>query len=82
LLPANSIGGDASLSTNHILHGGQEVDNQTEVPNDELQDTGTSPIAPGEMMASEERPMHDNDAPPINRASSLHNERLVQSTDD
>jgi hypothetical protein len=29
LPPANSIGGDASLSTNPILHGGQEVDNQT-----------------------------------------------------
>jgi hypothetical protein len=25
--------------------------------------------------------MHDNDAPPINRASSLHNERFVQSID-
>jgi hypothetical protein len=36
LPPTNSIGGDASLSTNHILHGGQEVDNQTQVPNDEL----------------------------------------------
>jgi hypothetical protein len=29
LLPANSTGGDASLSTNPILYGGQEVDNQT-----------------------------------------------------
>jgi hypothetical protein len=29
-LPANSIGGDASLSTNPILYGGQEVDNQTQ----------------------------------------------------
>jgi hypothetical protein len=29
LLPANSTGGDASLNTNPILHGGQEVDNQT-----------------------------------------------------
>jgi hypothetical protein len=27
LVPANSIGGDASLSTNPILHGRQEVDN-------------------------------------------------------
>jgi hypothetical protein len=63
---ANSIGGDASLSTNHRLHGGQEVDNQTQVPNDKLQDTRTSPTALGETMASEERPMHDNDAPPIN----------------
>ena len=26
--------------------------------------------------------MHDNDAPPINQASSLHNERLVQCVDD
>jgi hypothetical protein len=34
LLPANSTGGDASLSTNPILHGGQEVDNQTQDPND------------------------------------------------
>jgi hypothetical protein len=82
LPPANSIDGDASLSTNHILHGRQEVYNQIQVPNDELQDTGTSPTAPGETMASEERPMYDNDAPPINQASSLHNERLVQSTDD
>jgi hypothetical protein len=79
---ANSIGGDASLSTNPILHGGQQVDNQTQVPNDELQDTKTSPTIPGETMASEECPMHDNDAPPINQASLLHNERLVQSTDD
>jgi hypothetical protein len=66
LPPANSIGGDASLSTNHILHGGHEVDNQTQVPNDELQDTGTSPTAPGETVASEELSMLDNDAPPIN----------------
>jgi hypothetical protein len=36
LLPANSTGGDASLSTNSILHGEQEVDNQTQDPNDEL----------------------------------------------
>jgi hypothetical protein len=45
---ANSTGGDASLSTNSILHGGQEVDNQTQDPNDELQDTETSPTAPGD----------------------------------
>jgi hypothetical protein len=74
---AYSIGGDASLSTNPILHSGQEVDNQTQVPNDELQDTRTSPTAPGDTMASEERPMHDNDVPHINQASSLRNERLV-----
>jgi hypothetical protein len=79
---ANSISGDASLNTNHILHGRQEVDNQTQVPNDELQDIGTSPTAPGEMVTSEERPMLDNDAPSINRASPFHNERLVQTTDD
>jgi hypothetical protein len=48
---ANSIGDDASLSTNLILHGGQEVDNQTQDPNDELQDTRTSPTAPCDMMA-------------------------------
>jgi hypothetical protein len=66
---ANSIGGDASLSTNHILHGGQEVDNETQDPNDELQDTGTSPTAPGDTMASKERPMRDNDVPHINQVS-------------
>jgi hypothetical protein len=81
LLPANSTGGDASLSTNPILHGGQEVDNQTQDPNDELQDTGTSPTAPGDTMASKERPMHDNDAPPINPISPSRNEFLVQCTD-
>ena len=26
--------------------------------------------------------MHDNDVPPINQASSLYNECLIQSTDD
>jgi hypothetical protein len=82
LPPTNPIGGDASLSTNHILHGGQEVDNQTQDPNDDLQDTETSPTAPGNMMASKERPMHDNDVPPINQASPLHNKRLVQGTND
>jgi hypothetical protein len=81
LLPANSIGGDASLSTNPILHGGQEVDNQTQDPNDELQDTGTSPTASGDMMASEERPMHDNDVPPTNPVSPSRNELLVQGID-
>jgi hypothetical protein len=81
LLPANSIGGDASLSTNPILHGGQEVDNQTQDPNDELQDTGTSLTASGDMMASEERPMHDNDVPPTNPVSTSRNELLVQSID-
>jgi hypothetical protein len=66
LLLANSTGSDASLSTNPILHGGQEVDNQTQDPNDELQDTRTSLIASDDTMASEEHPMDDNDVPPIN----------------
>jgi hypothetical protein len=81
LLPANSIGGDASLSTNPILHGGQEVDIQTQDPNDELQDTWTSPTASSDMMASEERPMYDNDVPPTNPVSPSCNELLVQGTD-
>jgi hypothetical protein len=81
LPPANSIGGDASLSTNPILHGGHEVDNQIQDPNDELQDIGTSPMTPGDTMASEEHPIHDNDVPCINQASPLRNERLVQGTD-
>jgi hypothetical protein len=81
LLSANSIGGDASLSTNLILHGRQEVDNQTQDHNDELQDTGTSPTASGDMMASKERPLHDNDVPPTNRVSPSRNELLVQGTD-
>jgi hypothetical protein len=80
-LPTNSIGGDASLSTNPILYGGQEVDNQTQDHNDELQDTGTSPTTSGDMMASEERPMHDNDVPPTNPVSPSPNELLVQGTD-
>jgi hypothetical protein len=80
-LPANSIGGDASLSTNPILYGGQEVDNQTQDHNDELQDTGTSPTASGDMMASKECPMHDNDVPPTNPVSPSSNELLVQGTD-
>jgi hypothetical protein len=81
LLPTNSISGDASLSTNSILHGGQEVDNQTQYPNHELQDTGTSPTASGDMMASEECPMHDNDVPPTNPVSPSCNELRVQGTD-
>jgi hypothetical protein len=81
LLSANSIGGDESLSTNSILYGGHEVDNQTQDPNDELQDTRTSPTAPGDTMASEERPMHDNDVPPINLVFPSRNELLVQGTD-
>jgi hypothetical protein len=80
LVPANSIGGDASLNTNPILHVGQEVDNQTEDPNHELQDTGTSPTGSGDMMASEERPMHDNDVPSTNLVSPSRNELLVQGT--
>jgi hypothetical protein len=63
------------------LHGRQEVDNQIQDPNDELQDTGTSPTAPDNMMASEERPMHDNDVPPINPISPSRNELIVQGTD-
>jgi hypothetical protein len=57
------------------------VDNQTQDPNDELQDTGTSPTAPSDTMASEERPMHDNDVPPINPVSPSRNELLVQGID-
>jgi hypothetical protein len=57
------------------------VDNQTQDPNDELQDTGTSPTAPGDTMASEERPMHDNDVPPTNPVSPSRNKLLVQGTD-
>ena len=81
LLLANSTSGDASLRTNSILHDRQEVDNQIQDPNDELQDIGTSPTAPGDMMASKERPMHDNDVPPINPVSSSHNEVIIQGTD-
>jgi hypothetical protein len=57
------------------------VDNQTQDLNDELQDTGTSLIALGDTMASEERPMHDNDVPPTNPVSPSRNELLVQGTD-
>jgi hypothetical protein len=70
------------LSTNPILHGGHEVDNQTQDLNDELQDTRTSPTALGDMMAFEERPMHDNDVPPTNPVSPSRNELLVQGTDN
>jgi hypothetical protein len=47
----NSVGGTGSLNTNHILHGGQEVENETEVPNKGLQDTGTSPAILGKTVA-------------------------------
>jgi hypothetical protein len=57
------------------------VDNQTQDPNDELQDTGTSPTVLDDTMASEERPMHDNDVPPINSVSPSCNELLIQGTD-
>jgi hypothetical protein len=69
------------LSTNPILHGALEADNQTQDPNNELQDTGTSSTAPGDMTASEDCPMHDNGVPLINQASPLRNEHLVQGTD-
>jgi hypothetical protein len=81
LLLVNSTGSDASLNTNPILHGGQEVDNQTQDPNDEFQNTGTSPTASGDTMASEERPMHDNDVTPTNPISPSRNELLIQSID-
>jgi hypothetical protein len=57
------------------------VDNQIQDHNDELQDTGTSSTASGDMMAFEERPMHDNDVPPTNPVSPSSNELLVQGTD-
>jgi hypothetical protein len=57
------------------------VDNQTQDPYDEFQDTGTSPTALGDTMAFEEHPMHDNDVPPINPVFPSHNELLVQGTD-
>jgi hypothetical protein len=57
------------------------VDNQTQDPNDELQDTRTSPTAPGDTMASEERPIHDNDVPPIKPVSPSRNELIIQGTD-
>ena len=53
-------------NTNHILHGRQEVENETKVPNEELQDTGTSSITLGKTVALEERPMPNNDALPTN----------------
>jgi hypothetical protein len=74
LYAANSVGGTGSLNTNHILHGGQEVENEIEVPNEELQDTGTSSTTLGKTVASEERPVPNNDAPPTNSASPFHNE--------
>ena len=77
LPPTNSTSGDASLRTNPTLHGRQGVDNQIQDPNDELQDTETSPTAPGDMMASEERPLHDNVVPPINPVSPSRNEVIV-----
>jgi Protein of unknown function (DUF 659)/hAT family C-terminal dimerisation region len=81
LPPANSFGGDASLRTNPLLHGTQGTNNQTEGPNDELQDTGTSPTAPGDNMASQERPMHGNVVPPTNPVSPSRNEVIVQDVD-
>ena len=63
------------------MHGRQEVDNQIQDPNDELQDTGTSSTAPDDMMASEERPMHDIDVPSINTIFPSCNELIVQGTD-
>src|SRR5450759_1257799 len=81
LPPDNSTGGDASLRTNPILHGREGVDNQEQDPNEELEDTGTSPTAPGDTVASKERPMHDNDVPPINPLSPSRNELIVQGID-
>ena len=76
--PVNSTDGDASLRTNPTLYGTQGVHNQTEDRNDELQDTGTSPSALGDTMASEEGRMHDNDVPPINPMFPSCNEPIVQ----
>jgi hypothetical protein len=59
------------------MHGGQEVENETKVPNEELQYTRTSPTALDKTGASEERLVPDNDAPPTNPASIFHNERPV-----
>jgi hypothetical protein len=78
LPPVTSTGDDASLRTNPILYGREGVDNQGQDPNDELQDTGTSPTAPGDTMPSEEHPMHDNDVPPINLVTPSRNEFIVQ----
>jgi hypothetical protein len=58
------------------------VGNKTEVFNKDLQDTGTSPVAPGKKVAFEERHVCDNNAPPTNPASPLHNESPVQTTND
>ena len=81
LPPANSTSGDTSLRTNSTMHGRQGVDNQTQDPNDELQDIETSLTTSGDTMASEEHPMYDNDVPPINPVLPSRNEIIVQGAD-
>ena len=54
------------------------MENQGPDPNDELQDTGTSPTAVGDTMPSKEHSSHVDDVPPTNPASPSCNEFIVQ----
>jgi hypothetical protein len=55
------------------------VDKENEVPDTDLEDTGTSPASPKNMAASEERCIVQGSAPPTTLASPLHNHRHIQA---
>jgi hypothetical protein len=61
------------LYSNNILHGGQEVEKEKNVSNEDLEDMETSPATFGEAVASEERHVVKDNALPTNPALPFFN---------
>jgi hypothetical protein len=57
------------LNSDNILHGGQEVEKEKHVPNEDLKDTRTSPT---KAVALKDCYLNEDDVLPTNLASSLH----------
>jgi hypothetical protein len=64
------------------MRSGQIVQKKKHVSNEDLEDTGTSPITPSEAVASNECHVIEDNALPTNLASPVHNQRHIQSSEN
>jgi hypothetical protein len=68
------------LNSNNIFHGKEEVKKKIHIPDEDLEDIGTSSIGPSQAVAFEECYIAKDDDLPTNPASPpLHNQCHVQS---
>jgi hypothetical protein len=66
------------LNSNNILRGGLQVENDTNVCNEDLEDVRTSSIVSTRAMATKENRVVGDDILPANPTSPLHTQHHVQ----